>query len=178
MAEIVTCPQCSASIDDSFPYSWCAKCGEPLPKDIQARLPALIRMQHRASQAVAAAANQPSGSSRETGVIITVIGFALLILGAIRWNSAASQLVRAFGGSDGLGVLLLLGGFAGLVLGLSLFANGQGSPSAAPASTAGQAPAAKMSVEARIRELTDLQSKGLITESEFDEKKRDIIRSL
>ena len=178
MAEIARCPKCSVSIDESFPYSWCAKCGEPLSQDIQARLPALVALHTRSSQPVRASSGQPSGNSREAGIIFSVVGLVLLIVGAIRWNSAASQLVRAFGGSDGLGFVLLFGGITGLALGLYLFAASPVSTSVAPISAPIPAPAAKLSVEGRIRELTDLQSKGLITEAEFHEKKREIINSL
>lgn len=178
MAEIARCPKCSVSIDESFPYSWCAKCGEPLPKEIQARLPAIITMRARSSQASGAPSIQPSGNAREAGVVFSVVGFVLLILGALRWNSAASQLVRTFGGSDTLGVVLLLGGAVGLALGLYLYASGQVGPSVASVSTPVQGPVAKLSVEARIRELADLQSKGLITQTEFDEKRRDLINSI
>jgi hypothetical protein len=141
-------------------------------------LPALVFMHTRSLQPAGAPSTQPSTSSREAGIIFAVVGFVILMLGAIRWNSAASQLVRTFGGSDGLGVLLFLGGVTGLALGLYLIVAGQVSPSAAPLATPVQASVAKLSVEARIRELADLRSKGLITDTEFDEKKKDIIGSL
>jgi hypothetical protein len=120
----------------------------------------------------------PIQPSRESGVVIAIVGFVLLMLGAVRWNSVASQMVRGFGGSDGLGVLLLLFGSIGLATGLCLFVAGQATPAAAPPSTPVQTPEANLSVEARIRKLADLRSKELITDTEFDEKKRDILGSL
>jgi len=60
MAEIAKCPKCSASIDASSPYAWCAKCGEPLPNEIQERLPALVAIRTRSveSRAITARAKK------------------------------------------------------------------------------------------------------------------------
>lgn len=41
MPKVATCPKCAASIDDTHEYSWCMKCGEPLPDDIKKTLPSL-----------------------------------------------------------------------------------------------------------------------------------------
>jgi hypothetical protein len=37
---IAQCPKCRADIGDAHPYSWCAECGEQLPQEIAAKLPA------------------------------------------------------------------------------------------------------------------------------------------
>jgi DNA-directed RNA polymerase subunit RPC12/RpoP len=34
-----TCPHCQHTIWTDHPYTWCSKCGEPLPDEIKARLP-------------------------------------------------------------------------------------------------------------------------------------------
>jgi hypothetical protein len=108
-------------------------------------------------------------SAREPGIIIGGIGLLLLIFGALRWNSAESQLARAFGQTDGLGIMLLLGGGIGLVLGLYLgFA-------IIPAPVA---PVSPKSVEERIRQLNGLRSNNLITDVEYDQRKREILASL
>jgi hypothetical protein len=59
MAEIAKCPKCSVSIDESLPYSWCAKCGEPLPKEIRAKLPALIAIESYALPSTAVPSSPP-----------------------------------------------------------------------------------------------------------------------
>jgi predicted amidophosphoribosyltransferase len=33
------CPNCSAPLENNHSYTWCAKCGKPLPQDIIAALP-------------------------------------------------------------------------------------------------------------------------------------------
>ena len=45
MREVARCPKCAERIWSDHPYSWCMKCGEPLPHDIQAQLPALASTQ-------------------------------------------------------------------------------------------------------------------------------------
>lgn len=69
MAEIARCPRCSASIDASSPYSWCATCGEPLPKEIQAKLPALVAIRTQSVESTASSSPPGSRESIVAGVI-------------------------------------------------------------------------------------------------------------
>ncbi|MBX3146261.1 MAG: hypothetical protein KF785_05780 [Gemmatimonadales bacterium] len=65
MSEIAKCAGCSGSIDESSPYAWCIHCGEPLPDDVQAKLPKLVAL--RAAAKIAreqqSAATSPGDSS-------------------------------------------------------------------------------------------------------------------
>lgn len=47
---------------------------------------------------------------KPVGVMAAVVGCLMFLFGLVRFNSAESQLIRAFGGSDGLGMTLLVGG--------------------------------------------------------------------
>lgn len=47
---------------------------------------------------------------KQSAIAALVIGCLMFLFGLIRFNSAASQFVRAFGGSDGLGMFLLVAG--------------------------------------------------------------------
>ncbi len=76
----------------------------------------------------AATAGGPVDASGQSGKIVLGIGVLLLIFGAIRWNSAASQLSRAFGGSDGLGVLLFIGGGIAVWIGYKMLPSAASSP--------------------------------------------------
>lgn len=51
--EIASCPnpQCGETIREDHPYSWCSKCGEPLPDSIQHQLPKLRQVDANAQSA-------------------------------------------------------------------------------------------------------------------------------
>lgn len=110
-------------------------------------------------------------TTRQAGGVVGVIGILLLVFGAIRWNSLASQIARGFGGSDGVGLLLLLAGAAAVAIGSWHYFDAS--------SARGNLPSAvSRSAEDRIRQLDDLRSKHLITDAEFEQRKKDIIASL
>jgi DNA-directed RNA polymerase subunit RPC12/RpoP len=48
------CPKCEVRIESDHPYSWCIKCGTPLPADVQAQLAKLREVKTAAAEAVAA----------------------------------------------------------------------------------------------------------------------------
>ena len=58
MPEMGKCPKCRASIPDTHPYSWCANCGEPLPPDIAASIPAVAARRSSAADS-SSSASQP-----------------------------------------------------------------------------------------------------------------------
>jgi hypothetical protein len=131
----------------------------------------------RTGQASAEAVSQFNQSGlaipREAGAVIGIIGFVLLVLGALRWNSMESQFTRAFGETDGLGITLLFAGGAGLAFGGYVFFSPRTVSTAAPAP-----PDAVPSIEARLRQLDDLRSKNLISDAQYEERKRNIIASI
>ena len=47
-------PKCGKPIWDDHPYGWCQECGDPLPDDIQARLPTLQQVKARSTDSAAA----------------------------------------------------------------------------------------------------------------------------
>ena len=49
--EIASCPKCGAAIRENHPYSWCSKCGEPLPDAIQHQLTKLRELDAKAQLA-------------------------------------------------------------------------------------------------------------------------------
>jgi hypothetical protein len=103
------------------------------------------------------------------GIAGIVLGLLLLIAGAIEWSSAGSQVRRAFGQGDPIAILLfILGSLAvvlGFFLGFSLLSiTRTNDPSA--------------TVEDRLRRLDDLRSEGLIAESEYQQRRAEIVASL
>ena len=63
------CPKCEAKIESDHPYSWCSKCGTPLPKDVQAQLAGLRSMKAAAAEA-AAAAPRKAKPDRTTEMVV------------------------------------------------------------------------------------------------------------
>lgn len=112
----------------------------------------------------------PGSVSREAGIVVGVIGFVLLLLGALRWNSIASQIARAAGQTDVLGILLLLAGGIGLLWGLFVLFGSRSD------SVVGGV--AGLSVEQRLRQLDELRTKGLISDEQHEQRKKEIIASL
>lgn len=47
--EEMHCSACGARVPEDHPYSWCSKCGKPLPADVQARLAKLQDVQRAAA---------------------------------------------------------------------------------------------------------------------------------
>lgn len=108
---------------------------------------------------------------RNAGVVIGIAGLLLLLFGALQWSSIGSQVARAAGQTDGLGIALLLAGAAGVIVGgYAVLSVSQ--PSAAPQ------PTSSRSVEERLRQLDELRSKNLITDAEHAQRKSEIIASL
>lgn len=165
MEELGRCSKCAASISASHPYAWCSVCGEPLPSGLIATLKEQAR--------IPASNQQPrvtSSGDRDTGVGIGIAGAVLLLLGALRWNSMGSQLVRAMGESDVLGFLLLTGGMIGIGWGLYLAL-----PMNHPQQVVTDKP---RSVEQRLQQLEDLRAKELISEEQYQGRKQEIVSSL
>ncbi len=48
------CSKCDVKIESDHPYSWCSKCGTPLPKDVQSQLARLQAVEASAKEAAAA----------------------------------------------------------------------------------------------------------------------------
>jgi len=147
------CPACQIDIvDDSTTY--CEPCGFDFVN----------------APSTSAADGRVVNSARQSGIVIGGIGFLVLVFGALRWNSVGSQLARELGQTDGLGILLLLGGGIGLLWGLYLAFATDPAPLAAPV--------VPKSAEERIRQLNELRSNNLISDVEYEQQKRDIIASL
>jgi uncharacterized membrane protein YidH (DUF202 family) len=128
------------------------------------------------SKVLARAAPSASAGLSQASIIAGVVGILLFVFGAIQWSSAESQLRRAFGQTDGLGLFLFLAGGASLLYGvLSGLGILPGSPSG---STVASPSPPVTSVEERLRLLDELRSKQLLSDSEYEQKKRDIIGSL
>jgi hypothetical protein len=166
MTEVAKCPKCGASINDAHANSWCTKCGEPLPSEIKIKLPKLVAIHAAASRPA-----EPSEPSTHSGTIFGVIGVLLLVFGAMRWNSAGSQLQRALGGTDGFALLIFAAGAVALAMGFSIGFS-------LPSSNASSPSSVTYTAEERLRRLDDLRSKQLISDSDYDLRKKEIIASL
>lgn len=116
---------------------------------------------------------------REGAIVLSIAGLICFVIGVLRWNSIGWQIARGFGQTDGVGMLLLLGGAVGLIVGgYALFAS-PSAPRSLVSATAPRPPATNAaSVEDRIRQLDDLRSKNLITEAQHEQRKQEIISSL
>lgn len=176
MLEAVRCPKCSTSIATSSTESWCTKCGEALPSEIQEQMPALVAL--RARITIETHNLKPQApiqtSSVSPGLVFAIISLFLLGWGVIRWNSVDSQIVRGVGGQDGLAVSLFIGG-ALLMIG-AVVSGVTSSPPATPTPVS-ESPA-QLSTEDRLRRLQDLHAKSLISDTEFAERKSDILGSI
>jgi uncharacterized membrane protein len=107
-------------------------------------------------------------NTRQNGIVAIVGGVLLVVIGAIRWNSLESQFSGLAGKTDGVGVLLLVSGAMALLVGLDLLVG----------SGAKRGTRAPRSIEDRIRELDHLRTKELITEGEYEERKKQILASI
>jgi hypothetical protein len=158
MSAFVECPSCG--VRTATGEANCVGCGRPVAGDWPAGRPVVTESR--------------AETGAKKGAAIAVIGLMLLLFGALRWSSMESQLIRAFGGSGGLGAALLLAGALGIVVGASLYfsrPSGSEGPSAV-------SPAPAPSVEARLRQLDELRSKGLITDADYEQRKREILAAL
>lgn len=167
---IDACPSCDAEIRSDHIGRSCPRCGGGLPHEIYSRLPqvAALRSDPDPSQALAMRSLR---LSRDAAIVVGIIGFVLLVVGALRWNSLESQMYRAFGESDNLGIVLLLAGTLGLLTGGWGLLSGTNAMASRDVVTA-------ISVEERLRHLKDLRSKNLIDEDEYRQRKHDIISTV
>ena len=177
------CPKCQIELAERQVSPFCPGCGTSLPDPVVSRLHAkpiphsrLQQPENRSAQeALPDAMISTHVMSREMATVVSIIGILLLILGAFRWNSIESQLMRGFGRSDGLAVLLLLAGTAGLVVGSwALLSRGSMDSSAASGVSAGHG----ISAEERLRQLRDLRAQDLITDDEYRQRKENIVSTL
>ena len=108
--------------------------------------------------------------SRQFGIILAIVGLILIIFGVIQWTSLASQGRRALGDIDVLGISLFVGGAVALLLGSSSLASSLFVSYTPPTVT--------KSTEDRLRQLDDLRLKGLISDTEYEQRRKDIIASV
>ena len=167
---IGACPACDAEIRSDHIARSCPRCRVGLPHEIYSRLPQFSAVSSDLYPGQRAGSAAPLAIGREAAIVIGIVGFILLVLGALRWNSMESQFARGFGQSDGLGIMLLLGGAVGLIVG------GYALLATPPASISLSVKA--ISVEERLRQLDDLRSKELITEAQYQQRKQEIVSSL
>lgn len=163
------CPHCGDTVRDSHLSEVCMNCMKRLPDEIISALPGLA---WRATGRSGSSGFSTAGPliTREISIVIGIAGFVLLVLGALRWNSIGSQVARGMGQTDDLGIIMLLGGAAGLIFGgYSFFGSNGADISSLPKST---------TVESRLRQLEDLRAKNLITDSQYEQRKQEIISSL
>jgi len=62
------CAKCEAKIGSDHPYSWCIKCGTPLPKEVQAQLAKLQQVKSAAAEA--AVASRTAKPDRTTELVV------------------------------------------------------------------------------------------------------------
>lgn len=105
------CPKCGAVITDEHQYSWCSKCGEPIPADLAARVPHVQALRAQTQVASTAAAKPPAPP--ETRVVITDINmrFSSMIIFMVKWAFAAIPAI----------IIIYL--IIALILGLGLFSH-------------------------------------------------------
>jgi hypothetical protein len=171
MAEVAKCTKCATSISESHTQPWCTKCGEAFSKDFQEGLPALVALRARAKSVSELNAGPVESQPPAIGGILGAAGAALVIWGMFRWNSAESQLIRLLGQPDSMLLTLFIVGGCAVVAAIALGMSPKATPTSSPV-------AAIESVEDRLRRLQDLKEKQLISDSEFEERKRQIIGSL
>lgn len=109
--------------------------------------------------------------SRTVGIVLAFIGVLLIVFGAMRWSSAESQIRRAFGQTDVVAIFLFIGGAVALLIGFSRSLTSSPSTSDSP-------PLSNNSVEERLRRLNDLRAKQLLSDAEYEQRRKDIIASL
>ena len=174
--DFAECPYCQLLLVEGQVSPFCRACGKQLPSDVVERLQLMFRNEeaHRAERARELRSDLSTGIVRETGIAIAAVGFVLLVMGAVRWNSMQSQLSRAFGMNDTLGLLLFVAGAVALAWGL--YAAFSGAPGSTSVATYPMMSA--RTIEGRLRELDDLTSKGLITAEQYEQRKAVIIADL
>jgi hypothetical protein len=126
--------------------------------------------------------SRQQSTSHQFGIVFAVSGVVLLVFGALRWSSASSQIIRAFGGSDNFAVLLFILGAGALAMGVYILNT---FPAARIVETISrirpqseESGISESPVEQRLRQLDDLKVKGLLSESEYVERKAAIIATL
>ncbi len=119
----------------------------------------------------AADRRQHSASPILTAIVLGVLGILLIVFGAMQWSSAASQIQRAFGQADLLAISLFVSGGVALLIGLAISIASSGSVANSP-------PPVTNSVEERLRQLDKLHSQHLISDPEYEQRRKDIIASL
>jgi len=105
--------------------------------------------------------------SREFGIIAPIIGLLLIVFGIVQWTSLVSQSMRAFGAIDTLAISLFVGGILVLLLGSFSLASSQ--------AVSNTTTTIQISIEDRLRQLDDLRSKNLISDIEYEERRKNII---
>lgn len=149
------CQRCGTTT--SWAISHCDACWEVLNAD-------------RADTNTLSTPTVRSAPAGQPSMIAGGLGALFLLFAMIRWNSAESQFVRAFGGSDGLSIMLFVVGAAAIVAAFSLHTN-----SSQSTATGTGAP---LSAEDRIRRLEELRAKGLISDVDCEERKKSILETL
>lgn len=157
------CPKCTEDVEDDFEDCWnCGTNKNGSPPENQFEFDAA---KAEASESLEVVVEH----SKTIGVVFTVIGLLLVVFGALRWDSTASQLLRAYDRTDFIGIVLFTIGGLALVAGLSPLVSSSVSKKSSHVTT---------SVEDRLRLLDELHSKQLISDSEYQQRRQDIVTSL
>lgn len=159
------CSKCNESVDNEFDSCWnCGTNKDGSPAENQSEFNAtksdVIETIKSAQQ------NSPTVSGS-----FAIAGVLLIIFGVIQWNTGESKLRRSFGQTDVLAVLLFLGGAIAFI---KSFSHG----STTSPSSSDSARLADRSIENRLRELDNLHTKQLISDAEYEQRRKDIIAML
>jgi hypothetical protein len=122
----------------------------------------------------------PSGSGIPSGFVVLFVLFAIGGIGVTIWRiSSARSMARNAGMDPDTATAVTLFGSPGLdatYLAASIRAQ-QHTEAPPPAAPAAAAPAPRSSAE-RLQELTDLHTKGLLTNDEYEKRRREIVDSI
>lgn len=183
------CTECGHRSADGSKF--CEKCGTPTKASVTASLqPAASAAPGVPFPEVPTAVAPPTDaesqvSSRQLGAGAAVVGGILLLLAMMQFNSITSQIVRAAGGTDSTGLLLLIAGGV-LAFGGAVSFFGAGGKVEEFAQTAGQGAsaikaalvtstsAAPSPIE-QLERLGALKEKGLLSEAEFEAQKKKLL---
>lgn len=120
-AAIADCPNCDTPIGDQHPYTWCSKCGQPLPSDILSKLPVSPEQRESAASRALAPLGSPFAALSAYADTVAAIGWIVIAIGSIAF------IYGIFGVSGNLLVRLVTAAPSLIVgiLGLGLVASGQ-----------------------------------------------------
>ena len=177
------CASCGESIEAQFDSCW--KCGsvrpggtnansrEPAQPDVAngATLPDASDLIEELSKPL-----DPRSGPSVFFILLLIAGIGLFAFGLVRFNSIASQIIRAGRDQDALGIVLLFAGVSLAIIGsLGVFGGSHSTVSKSNDSVQNNGLGENAEIVQLLERLASLKERGLLTDEEFQRQKQTIL---